>query len=615
MPHQANPTGQPGTSVQRLSEARGSNVVDHLTLALIVALCAAQSLLPLHGDEFFRGDAVYFELARSIVETSHYGLNFTDVLYPPGFPALLALLTQVVGVSHQALQRAMPVFLALALVVCYQLLKREQGRGVAAASCLLIASSPGVFALATQWVYSDLPYFFTSMAALWGASRLAQHDGRRSQVLIGVLCTTMIAASVLIRTAGLSLIAGLTAWLIVGAMRTDRAERQRRLKVFVPIVIVSTVLAAGWLAWASTQEITEWPMLEGHPRSYFSQLKVKSGVQPELGTASVGDLMARIPANLGSRAAGLAEIVSHRSWVDPAWFSPLAFGTMTLVALGLIVSLRGGGGPLEWACLAHEAMYLLWPWPFEMRFLLPMVPLGCLYLWRGGELVASGVVHAPRRAAWGLLSAGGVAASGAAYARWISRPPHSGTPFALWMVYLVLAALLTSALGPRLVAWVERQSTLPRTLWPRGLGRHGLLQVAAAVALVALMVVGLAEQLHIGRWNQQFDLRQHPAYVRLEAARWIAAHAPQGTVVMARQMDVIHHHSQRKVVWLAPISDPQVLMDGIHKLNVSYVIVARTWSYYRPSETECMDGLLQRYATAFRTAYEEPDFTIYEVVR
>jgi len=47
-------------------------------------------------------------------------------------------------------------------------------------------------------------------------------------------------------------------------------------------------------------------------------------------------------------------------------------------------SLVSTGVP-EWYFVGHEAMYLLWPWDLELRFLLPVAPLAGLYAWRGGR--------------------------------------------------------------------------------------------------------------------------------------------------------------------------------------------------------------------------------------
>jgi hypothetical protein len=46
------------------------------------------------------------------------------------------------------------------------------------------------------------------------------------------------------------------------------------------------------------------------------------------------------------------------------------------MVLGLGYSFRKtGGGLLEWYFVSYEAMFLFWPWDFELRFALPVAPL------------------------------------------------------------------------------------------------------------------------------------------------------------------------------------------------------------------------------------------------
>jgi hypothetical protein len=145
--------------------------------------------------------------------------------------------------------------------------------------------------------------------------------------------------------------------------------------------------------------------------------------------------------------------------------------------------------------------------------------------------------------------------------------------------------------------------------------RRLILARTAVTAVVAgLVALGFAQQLEIGEQNLNFDLTKHPSYGSIVAAQWIADHSAESAVVMARQMDVVHHYAHRKVVWFAPISDPHVLMQGIRRLKTNFVIVTNTWNYYRPSDAVCVDALLQAYPQSFRIAREEPRFRIIEVV-
>lgn len=520
-----------------------------LVVGLTIGSCAALQLaFPQRGDQFFRGDTIYAEVASAILERGTVVLPFNDMQMPPGLPALLALVSPLLGDSHEALLCLMAPFLALALWAMYRLLAATQGQAFAAAVCILLATSPELFAFSTQWVFSDLPYLCTSMWVLWLAWRIEGRGAAERPWLAVVLCSVLIAATVLFRSAGVALVAGLAGWLVIGSAGLGKAQRRRRLLHFAPVLLSGCVVVAAWGGWVMAHESVDWPMLEGHPRDYLSHLRVRSGVRPELGTASAWEMVARAPPNFADRLGGWIELFTPLSYVPERLLLPLAAVAAALLVLGLASTLRVDGGDLAaWYFMAHEAMFLLWPWPFELRFALPLAPLACLYLWRGGHVLA----HVA--------------------ARWRAPAP--------WM----------------------RWSATPLRHFAAGL-----------VALAAFL--GLARQWETAQANRRFAPEQHLQYARALAGQWLAANTPPTSVVMARQMAVIYHHSKRRAVWFAPISDVRVLMQGIQRLGVSYVIVAKGFNYYWPSDAECMQALLAHYPRAFRVVHEAPRFSVFEVV-
>lgn len=588
-------------------------VADLLVYALLLAFGALQLAFPVHVDDFFRGDTVYIELATSILERGSYDPGFNGVIYPPGLPACLALLCKAVSCSHDALVRSMAVFLTAGLIAGYQLIRNVEGRGVAAATCLLIASSPAVFQLSTNGVSSDLPYFFASMVTLAAAARADEAMSPRAQLLWCAICATALVTSLLFRSSGIALIAGLAGWLLVGGLWTGRTKRLQRLKTFSFVLLAGMLAQASWTVWTSRHETVEWPMLEGHPRSYVSQLKVKSGIRPELGIASVTDIPARVSTNTVERAVGLMQLLTRKEYIEPAWYSPLVLGSILLVGAGLVSSMREHGGRLaEWYFLAYESMYLVWPWPFEMRFLLPVAPLACLYAWRGGTALVRLASRSPRILGMAGVTVGLLAGASAASAGWASDAVQPKVAAAFWAGVSALAVwiLLFSSSSNS-----DRQIPRSPTRFPHLTSRVGSVPLVAGVAAVAtLVIIGTASQLRLGQDNLKFDMTRDVSHGTIVAARWIAENTVESAVIMAVRMDVVHHYSNRKVVYFPPLSDPRVLMQGISRLGVDYVIVTSGWTYYLPSENECIEPLLSLYPQAFRVAREGPGFRIVEVV-
>jgi hypothetical protein len=530
--------------------------LDRLASGTILVLGALMVGLTVRADDFFTGDATYFELARSLIVERTYGFDAQPSVLPPGFPALLALACVAFSCRYMVLIKTVAAGAALGLLVSYKLLRREAGALFAGIVCLLLASSPSLFKFSTRMVFSDMPYFFTSVATLVVAGTFATAKGRRARVGLGVLCAGLLVVSILLRSAGVTLVVGLVGWL-AASWWADRAEAPRRLKMFVPLVLAGVMTQVAWTHWAPHPPL-DWPEVAGYPQPYLAQLAIKSGNRPEVGPASVRDIPARVARNLGQRLDFLLALLTHLRAGRLRWLVP---GLAAIMLCGLWISLRRGGGSwAAWYFLAHEAMYLVWPWNFEDRFMLPVAPLACLYGWRGAEAALGGL----SRTAWG--------------ARIRRRLSPSLTATSVWGNPLTVGTL------------------------------------AGTLVLVVLVGLGVARELQAGRENVRFDVAQEATYPDVEAGRWVGSHTPATTVVMARQLDVVFHYARRRVVWFPPVSNPQQLMDGIRHHGVEYVVVTdRAKSYWLPPEEKCFDELTRAYPGRFRLVHEEPRLRIFRV--
>ena len=131
-----------------------SRYFDVVVYALLAFLGLLQFVFYQRGSEFYSGDTSYLELARSLALKGSYSFDFRpETMLPPGFPLMLAAVGPVLGWSHSALVRFMPIFSTLGFMAAYQLLRRDAGRVVAAGVCLILDSSRPVFWFATTMVY------------------------------------------------------------------------------------------------------------------------------------------------------------------------------------------------------------------------------------------------------------------------------------------------------------------------------------------------------------------------------------------------------------------------------------------------------------------------------
>jgi len=589
----------------------GPASIDVLVYLLILGFGALSIALVQRGADYYNGDTTYLELARAIVRTGSYGFNFrAETMLPPGFPVILAILSALLGSSHETLVRSMPVFAVLGIVATYELLRKEHGRGVAAAIALLIASSPILFKFSTVLVFSDLPYFCTSMFGLLLAARL---DAARNRwLLVQAACGLLLVGSLLIRSSGIALFGGLFAWLIVSAF-VDRSNARIRLIKFAPLLIAGLLTQGLLMQWDRHRERRpEWP-IAGYPQSYLSQLMIKNGNNPESGTASLANVPARIAQNAVDRSDELIELVSRKGCCrERRWFAPWVIAPILLVLVGLGASVwKDGGRPYDWYFAGHETIYLLWPWNFETRFFLPVAPLACLYLWRGGVALMGWAAHKPRAAAAWCLATAALCGTSA-----LVSAPDSGDgriKLALLIWTIIAAAAAAIWFGDRATASVQR--CVRAALVPGGLGT--MLRAGAACAVIALVAIGLIMEVRVGLDNVAFDVTRDPHYPQIEAAKWLKLHTPEDSVAMARQVDVVYHYAERRIVWFPPTADLSLLMAGITKYHVQYIVVQDAEgenSYWQPPEQDTFDRLLAVQPGRFQLVQHVARGRIFEVV-
>jgi hypothetical protein len=586
------------------------NKYDLNVILLLLALGALQFALIRRAADYLN-DTNYFELFNSILHNTGYGFNHRPMTQlPPGLPYLLALLSLVIGSSYTVMLRVMTVVTTLALVVSYALLRSRQDRGVAAMSCLLLGTAPALFAFSTSMVFADMPYFFASILLLYVAIILDEaSDWRLRQTLLWLLWGVLLIVTVLLKSAGISLLGAVSCWIAVSYFK-DRQTGRRRLRLFLPMVLAAVAAEGGWMLWAAKHQLRDWS-LPGYQEHYVAQLRLKSANTPELGLATWKDVMIRPIKTGDDAAAAMVGLFTHKQ-MAAAWYSPGTVIPMILILLGLGYSFRNTGGSLlEWYFVSYQSMFLFWPWDFELRFLFPVAPLAFLYAWRGGRVLWQVARDQPR-----LLGASGLALAVIgclSSLAWGQRVPN---PKMWWCItlWLLFAGISIGLLWSRREGMQKLALLLGHSLPVRG-RPVTLWQHLLTAAVVCACLVGVASQLQIGLANVTSDLSKDDFnYPDIEAAQWIKAHSAPSSVVMARKDDIVYHYSQRRVIWFPPSRDAAMLMNGISRYHVQYVVVHYgNDTYWKPPAQECFDALSRAYPGSFKLAHAGPHNSVFEV--
>ena len=617
-----------GIWVQLQEVSSSLRPIDLVVLALILGIGALQFFRVARAPDFLGEDVFWADSARSLIDHGYYGINgYPETNMPPGLPLILALL-RIAGVGgHAACLRAMVVFGVLGFLASYQLLRSQVPRGVAAAVCLLLIASRVYFDFVTRQVWPSCPYFLAAMCALLAVRKLDRARGVTARIGWGALLAALIAACLVIASVGIAFLGAIVMSIGVVFLR-DRRLAGTRLKTYLGVFLVGIAVQGYWMLSRGHVEasagiaVNEWS-IQGFPRSYLEQLPLKAGQYPELGTATLSDVGVRIIKNAAQYSNLLSRMLFQRM-PDLAWMSVLVAGPLLLMAFGWGYSIWQSGGDLQdWYFAGFWFIYLLWPWGAELRFLLPVSTLACVYMWRGGRALIVAMKTRPRVLGITWLPLAGFL-TGSAWL-WmngtgIARHLYNGgiedeMSFTVWLLSACLAVWMVLAnhrwLAPGSALW-RRYSNQTGALPASPLR---IVQLLGLLAVPGLVAIGLTIQLAGGRSNMDLNSETNRPGPDARAGEWIRSNTDAQAVVMARLVPTVSHYSGRKVIWFPPSSDARLLMEGIRKHKPEFIVVVRRENnYYFPPDEDSFAVLLKTHPEAFRLVYRGPEFRVFQVV-
>ena len=399
------------------------------------ALCATLAIYLLRMNDvagLMVDDAWYVLFAKSLADGSGYRIISSAAgpmlpLYPPGFPALLsfAFLVNPAFPGNVWLLKSVSVAAMIGvgtLSYVYLHSHRQLPRELAISAAGAITITPAFVFLATSTVMSECVFTLAQLACVVLLHRAVDGGESQRSRLLSIAAGGVAAATVLIRTAGVGLVAAAVLWLIM----------ERRWRALALFSAAAVPCLAVWLMYASANGPTrEQRLAHGGAVSYnyTEQIGMRWAGSPAFGRATASEIPTRIGGNLvdvlGRDTGGLLlpglfrgpsesgeEIVAlggraglvTGSMGNAVETMVISFALSGVVLIGFFVKARERVTVAELLIVAALTITLVWPfWTF--RFVLPLTPFLFLYLIAGVRLLSGGSWRAARLA---LLCIGGL---------------------------------------------------------------------------------------------------------------------------------------------------------------------------------------------------------------
>ncbi len=368
------------TSIPAPSSTSSGRWLRYVAYAFIVLQCGSFWIWCSRIEDYAPDSSTYQGLADSIRLHGTYRFNFAPhIQYPPGLPLFLVAIGAFFGTAHLTYLHAIAVTSAMALYVGHAFVRSEQDDVAATVGTLLLGASTYYLIYSTAVLNSDVPYLLISIGALLAGRRLESSERGAERRGWSVLFGVLLVASVLLRSAGIALVGGYILWLALSSLERRGLDRRRLTTIGIPVAL-ATATQVAW--WSYVDRVRPEALEAWGAGAYTDALRLVDPHQPALGTATIFDLLARVPRNVVQHSAHFVELLGI-DWVDQRWYSPLVVLPLLLIAAGFAATLRRRRGPMECYFVAYAVIYALWPYDVGARFVLPVFPIAFVYAWRG----------------------------------------------------------------------------------------------------------------------------------------------------------------------------------------------------------------------------------------
>ena len=335
-------------------------VLYHLSQALL-ALLAICFLLQIFSPLRLNTDAITL---LSMADSASHGAGFLEdgkkTVFPPGYPALMAVLLRL-GLAHSWVIIALNlVLLAVALYATYDVLREFAFGKTAALAVVLLSLLSFVIVKHCTIPLTDIPFFCFSMCCLAAMSRASRLGLNGKFFLLAAAAWALAIVAIMVRRIGIALLPALV-FLVAnnpGVRGFIRELSHRARTIIALIVLVIAMPTAVVIARTSTL-------------SDFARSTSGAGIAAVLERTisyrliEFGELFINFPIT-GKTFPGLHIFVS------------LIGSALLLLVLGGLVTRRQKFGPPEVYLISYMAIMFVWPF-CDTRFWLPVIPLLIVY--------------------------------------------------------------------------------------------------------------------------------------------------------------------------------------------------------------------------------------------
>ncbi|MCU1339371.1 MAG: hypothetical protein JWO19_4952 [Bryobacterales bacterium] len=343
--------------------AQAAFSVRSLTLLLFLLIPSAAYLwhfadVPRFGD--LHDDSLYFVSAKSLADGGGYRIESLpgeppQTKYPPLYPLLLSVAWRLDPQFPGNLQLAawiswlaLPAVLLL-MAVLYPSLGISRGR--AWLLLFLFAANPYVIVFSTQ-LLSEMLFLALSLAAMLLAERAAKASSSAA-----VAAGAVAGLAYLTRSAGLALL--VAAVIYLWPLRKQRRSAMLFTAAMLPFV-------AAWILWARLHQTATTDPALIYYLDYFRY---------EIYSISLRDLHLILWKNVDGLLWGLGGLILPKV-INSLFLKILAEVLAIAMISGVVRLVRRGIGTLyALFAIATTALLVIWHFPPNERFVLPLLPL------------------------------------------------------------------------------------------------------------------------------------------------------------------------------------------------------------------------------------------------